>query len=58
MLIQLKKLGKKKIKTIEVVLEKQPETLRELISECVKSEVKREKLLLGIRKTEPWLTFM
>ena len=39
--IQLKKLGKKKIKIIEVTLEKQPETLRELISECVKSEVKR-----------------
>lgn len=41
MQIQLKKLGKKKIKIIEVTLEKQPETLRELISECVKSEVKR-----------------
>ena len=41
MQIQLKKLGKKKIKIIEVTLEKQPETLRELISECVKSEVRR-----------------
>ena len=41
MQIQLKKLGKKKIKIIEVSLEKQPETLRELISECVKSEVRR-----------------
>lgn len=41
MQIQLKKLGKKKIKIIDISLEKHPKTLRELITECVKSEVRR-----------------
>ena len=35
MQIHLKRLGKKKIKIIEVTLENQPETLEQLIQECV-----------------------
>ena len=49
--LQLKRLGKKKIKTISVLVDKTPETLKELIEECVKSEItrynrKREDVLL------------
>ncbi len=39
--LQLKRLGKKKIHLLEFEIEKQPQTLKELIEECVKSEVKR-----------------
>ena len=39
--IKLKKLGKKKIKTFEVTLEKEVENLESLIVEMVKCEVKR-----------------
>ena len=38
--LQLKRLGKKKIHLLEFEIEKQPQTLKELIEECVKSEVK------------------
>ena len=41
MQIHLKRLGKKKIKIIEITLENNPETLEQLIQECVRSEVKR-----------------
>lgn len=39
--LQLKRLGKKKIHLLEFEIEKQPQTLKDLIEECVKSEVKR-----------------
>lgn len=39
--LQLKRLGKKKIHLLEYELEKKPESLRELIEQCVKNEVKR-----------------
>ncbi|RRJ92246.1 hypothetical protein EG240_03455 [Paenimyroides tangerinum] len=39
--LQLKRLGKKKIHLLEFEIEKQPQTLKELIEQCVKSEVKR-----------------
>lgn len=39
--LQLKRLGKKKIHLLEFEIEKQPQTLKQLIEECVKSEVKR-----------------
>lgn len=39
--LQLKRLGKKKIHVLKFQVEKKPETLKELIEECVKSEVKR-----------------
>jgi hypothetical protein len=39
--LQLKRLGKKKVKTIEYHLEYQPKTLKELIEICVKKEVQR-----------------
>ena len=38
--LQLKRLWKKKIHLLEFEIEKQPQTLKELIEECVKSEVK------------------
>ncbi len=38
--IQLKRLGKKKVKKIEYKIDIQPKTLKELISQCVISEVK------------------
>lgn len=39
--LHLKRLGKKKIHLLEFEIEKKPQTLKELIEECVKSEVKR-----------------
>lgn len=39
--LQLKRLGKKKIHLLDFEIEKHPQTLKELIEECVKSEVKR-----------------
>ena len=39
--IQLKRLGKKKIKTLDFAIEKQPNTLKQLIQECVNAEVKK-----------------
>lgn len=39
--IQLKRLGKKKVKHLEYPIKKLPKTLHELIEACVKSEVKR-----------------
>ena len=39
--IQLKRLGKKKIKQVPISLDSTPENLKELISACVRSEVKR-----------------
>ncbi len=39
--IQLKRLGKKKVKHLDYTVEKTPKTLRELIEFCVQSEVKR-----------------
>ena len=41
MQIQLKRLGKKKVHLVEVTLAHTPHTLRELITECVRSEVER-----------------
>ena len=37
--IQLKRLGKKKIKTLDIVLDSTPKTLKELIEACVRHEV-------------------
>ena len=39
--IQLKRLGKKKVKKIDYEIDTKPETLKELITQCVLSEVKR-----------------
>lgn len=39
--IQLKRLGKKKIKTLDIVLDSTPKTLQELIESCVRHEVKK-----------------
>lgn len=39
--LQLKRLGKKKVKTAVFPVEKHPETLSDLIEQCVISEVKR-----------------
>lgn len=39
--IQLKRLGKKKIKTLNFDIKKTPETLEELIEQCVISEIKK-----------------
>ncbi|WP_240643123.1 hypothetical protein [Sinomicrobium pectinilyticum] len=39
--LQLKRLGKKKVKTVVFPVEKYPETLSGLIEQCVISEVKR-----------------
>lgn len=39
--LQLKKLGKKKIKTVAFPVDQYPETLSGLITECIRSEVKR-----------------
>ena len=39
--IQLKRLGKKKIKQVPISLDSTPQNLKELISACVRSEVKR-----------------
>ena len=41
MQIQLKRLGKKKVHLVGVTLAHTPHTLRELITECVRSEVER-----------------
>ena len=41
MQIQLKRLGKKKVHLVEVTLAHTPHTLKELITECVRSEVER-----------------
>ncbi len=39
--LQLKRLGKKKIKTVGFQVDQRPETLQQLIESCVKSEVTR-----------------
>ena len=39
--IQLKRLGKKKIKQVPISLDSTPQNLKELISACVRIEVKR-----------------
>lgn len=39
--LQFKKLGRKKVETVELTLEKWPKTLRELIEACVAQEVGR-----------------
>jgi hypothetical protein len=40
MKIQLKRLGKKKVKTLDYQIDTIPKTLKELIESCVKAEVK------------------
>ncbi len=37
--IQLKRLGKKKVHTVQVIFRHKPKTLRDLINSCVESEV-------------------
>ncbi|KPM32523.1 Hypothetical protein I595_941 [Croceitalea dokdonensis DOKDO 023] len=39
--LQLKRLGKKKVKTIDVVLDSTPKNLKQLIGACVRHEVKK-----------------
>ncbi len=39
--VQLKRLGKKKVKKVPITLDSTPKNLKELISACVRSEVKR-----------------
>ncbi|CAN0593884.1 unnamed protein product [Ectocarpus sp. 12 AP-2014] len=40
-IIQLKRIGKKKVKQIEIFLDTTPQNLRELIAACVRHEVKK-----------------
>ncbi len=39
--LQFKRLGKKKIKQLQITLDSKPETLKELIEACVRHEVRR-----------------
>ena len=52
--IQLKKLGKKKIKIFEITLEEEPKTLKSLIGQMVKSEV----LKFNESREKPHISFL